>query len=206
MNHLFIDTSNSYCSINLCIKDDLVFTKFWESNNNHSEELYANFIKVTKYLSQVDYVGVLTGPGGFNSIRIGISFAMSIILSKNIKIIGIPTHLVQAIEQIESKKNITTVINCGKNLTSWAKFKNGEIEPEMIGIEKVNSFEGNQFCGETKSITENPRNYKKILKTAEMIIEKNGFNKPDEILPIYSKKPSISKPKEAYRIFEEKGE
>ena len=39
-----------------------------------------------------------------------------------------------------------------------------------------------------------------------MIIEKNGFNKPDEILPIYSKKPSISKPKEAYRIFEEKGE
>jgi len=47
MNHLFIDTSNSYCSINLCIKDDLVFTKFWESNNNHSEELYANFIKVT---------------------------------------------------------------------------------------------------------------------------------------------------------------
>ena len=131
---------------------------------------------------------------------------MSIILSKNIKIIGIPTHLVQAIEHIESKKNITSVINCGKNLTSWAKFKNGEIEPEMIGIEKVNSFEGNQFCGETKSITENPRNYKKILKSAEMIIEKNGFNKPDEILPIYSKKPSISKPKEAYRIFEEKGE
>lgn len=206
MNHLFIDTSTSYCSLNINVKNELVYSKFWKSNNNHSEELYENFSKTKNYLNELDYVGVLLGPGGFNSIRIGISFAMSIILSKDIKIIGIPTHLVQAVDHIESKKNIISVINCGKNITSWAKFKNGLIEPTEIGIEEVNNFDGENYCGETKGYNENPRVYTKILKSADLLINKLGFNNPEDILPIYSKKPSISKPKQAYKIFEDKGE
>ena len=110
------------------------------------------------------------------------------------------------INHIESKKNIISVINCGKNITSWAKFKNGLIDPTEIGIEEVNNFDGENYCGETKGYKENPRCYQKILKSADLLIEKVGFNNPEDILPIYSKKPSISKPKQAYKIFEDKGE
>lgn len=207
MNHLIIDTSSKNSSLVLNINKEIIFSKFWVSENNHSEELYENFSKISSRINEIDYVGILLGPGGFNSIRIGISFALALVLSKDIKIIGLPTHLVQAINHVESKKDITSIIECGKKSISWAKFKNGEIDPVELGTEEINTFSEKNICGEISNISKNnPRPYENIIKTANLLIEKKGFNLPEDIVPIYAKKPSISKPKEAYKIFKIKGE
>ena len=207
MNHLIIDTSSKNSSLVLNINKEIIFSKFWVSENNHSEELYENFSKISSRINEIDYVGILLGPGGFNSIRIGISFALALVLSKDIKIIGLPTHLVQAINHVESKKDITSIIECGKKNISWAKFKNGEIDPVELGTKEINTFSEKNICGEISNISKNnPRPYENIIKTANLLIEKKGFNLPEDIVPIYAKKPSISKPKEAYKIFKIKGE
>tara|TARA_B110001454_G_scaffold145907_1_gene135408 strand:+ start:686 stop:1309 length:624 start_codon:yes stop_codon:yes gene_type:complete len=207
MNHLIIDTSSKNSSLVLNINKEIIFSKFWVSENNHSEELYENFSKISSRINEIDYVGILLGPGGFNSIRIGISFALALVLSKDIKIIGLPTHLVQAINHVESKKDITSIIECGKKSISWAKFKNGEIDPVELGTKEINTFSEKNICGEISNISKNnPRPYENIIKTANLLIEKKGFNLPEDIVPIYAKKPSISKPKEAYKIFKIKGE
>jgi tRNA threonylcarbamoyl adenosine modification protein YeaZ len=207
MNHLIIDTSSKNSSLVVNIDKEIVFSKFWISENNHSEELYENFSKISNRINEIDYIGILLGPGGFNSIRIGISFALALVLSNDIRIVGLPTHLVQAINYVESKKAVTSIIECGKNNISWAKFKNGEIDPVQLGTEDLNTFSGKNICGEINGLSGiNPRPYENIIKTSNLLIEKKGFDLPEDIVPIYAKKPSISKPKEAYKIFKIKGE
>jgi|TARA_B110000263_G_scaffold110521_1_gene96594 tRNA threonylcarbamoyl adenosine modification protein YeaZ len=207
MNHLLIDTSSKNSSLILNINNEIVYSKFWRSENNHSEELYENFSEISNRINEIYYIGILLGPGGFNSIRIGISFALAIVLSKNIKVIGLPTHLVQAINYIESKKDITSIIKCGKNIISWAKFTNGEINPTELGTENINIYNEKNICGEIPDLNDkNPRPYENIIKASNLLIEKNGFDLPEDIVPIYAKKPSISKPKEPYKKFEIKGE
>jgi len=202
MNHLFLDTSTTFCSINLSIKNELVYSKHWESKNNHSEDIYKYFSHISDDLDKVDYIGVLTGPGGFNSIRIGISFVLAVSLSKSIKLLALPTHQVQAIDFINSKKEITSIIQCGKKMISWAEFKGGEFEPINSGIIVENNFIGDGYCGETNDFSvKGPRPYKNILETSNYLINKFGFTQPENILPIYAREPSISKPNEPYKKF-----
>lgn len=200
MNHLFIDTSTRNCSMFLSKENKLTYSKIWVSSNNHSEELSEYFSDIKDSIDDLEYLGVLVGPGGFNSIRIGISFALAISLSKNLKMIALPTHLVQSIDFIKDKKEITSIIQCGKNMTSWAEYKNGLFTPNNSGITKERKYEGINYCGETDDLGDkNPRPYDKILKTSEFIIENEGYTDPENILPIYAREPSISIPKEPYK-------
>lgn len=202
MSHLLIDTSTKNCSLFFSKENKLIYAKSWISENNHSEELNNYFTEIKDLIDNVDYLGVLTGPGGFNSIRIGISFALAISISRNIKMLAIPTHLVQAIDSIIQEKPITSVIQCGKNMTSWAEFKDGKFVHDNFGITKDEIYKGEKYCGETSDLANNiPRPYEKISKTADLLIEKFGYTKPEDVLPIYAKEPSISIPKEPYKKF-----
>jgi tRNA threonylcarbamoyl adenosine modification protein YeaZ len=207
MNHLFIDTSTKNCSLYLSLESKLIFSKSWISDNNQSEELNKYFAEIKNSLAEINYLGILTGPGGFNSLRIGISFALALSLSKNINLISLPTHLVQAIDSVKAKKNTISIVQCGKNMTSWAEFKNGQHIPINSGITKDKIFEGEKYCGESNDQAGlNPRPYEKILEASKYMIEKVGYTEPENILPIYAKEPSISTPKEPYKKFENQGE
>ncbi len=203
MNHLFIDTSTKNCSLFLSIKNELIYSKSWLSENNHSEEINESFSEIKDSLDNIEFLGILTGPGGFNSLRIGISYALAISLSKKINLISLPSHLVQAIESVKSKKDIISIIQCGKNMTSWAEFNNGQHIPTKSGITKNEIFQGEKYCGETSDLGKiNPRPYKNILETSKYLIDKFGYTAPEDILPIYAREPSISSPKEPYKKFE----
>ena len=202
MNHLFIDTSTKNSSMFLSKDNKLIYSKSWLSNNNHSEEINDYFSEIKDSINDLDYIGILVGPGGFNSIRIGISFSLAISLSKNLKMVSLPTHLVQGIDYVLDEKEIISIIQCGKNMTSWAEFKNGIYTPSNSGITKDTKYEGNKYCGETDDLGQkNPRPYDNILKTSKYIIENFGYTKPENILPIYAREPSISIPKEPYKKF-----
>ena len=66
--------------------------------------------------------------------------------------IALPTHLVQSIDFIKDKKEITSIIQCGKNMTSWAEYKNGLFTPNNSGITKDRKYEGINYCGETDDL------------------------------------------------------
>jgi tRNA threonylcarbamoyl adenosine modification protein YeaZ len=202
MNHLFIDTSTKNSSIFLSKDNKLIYSKSWISDNNHSEEINEYFSEINDSINDLNYIGILVGPGGFNSIRIGISFSLALCLSKNLKMVSLPTHLVQSIDHIVDKKEIISIIQCGKNMTSWAEFKNGIYIPSESGITKNKIYEGEKYCGETNDLADkNPRPYDKILKASEYIIKNIGYTEPENILPIYAREPSISIPKEPYKKF-----
>ena len=204
MKQIIVDTSTAKSSLILNNNDIPVYEKFWESNNNHSKDLFEYFLILKKEIGnmrEVDHITVLLGPGGFNSIRVGISFVLGIASSYNINILGIPSHFVQAIHSIIEKQEVTSVIPCGKNKWSWAKFSNGNFEPEKVGlISDFSDFDSNKFKGEIliedKEIT---RDYKKLILSSKVMKKNKGFTKPADVVPIYAKGPSISKPKVPYK-------
>ena len=204
MKQIIVDTSTSKSALILINNDSPVYEKFWETKNNHSKDLYENFLilrKEIENIGDVDYITVLLGPGGFNSIRVGISFVLGIASSYNINILGIPSHFVQAINSIMTKQEIISVIPCGKNKWSWAKFASGSFEPEKVGlISDFSDLGSNKFNGEIliedKEIT---RDYKKLILSSEVMKKNKGFTKPADVVPIYAKGPSISKPKVPYK-------
>ncbi|GIS30498.1 MAG: hypothetical protein Ct9H90mP2_08810 [Dehalococcoidia bacterium] len=107
-------------------------------------------------------MGVLTGPGGFNSIRIGISFALAISISRNIKMLAIPTHLVQAIDSNFSKKTNNIRYTMWEKHDSWAEFKDGKFVHDNFGITKDEIYKGEKYCGETSDLANKiPRPYEK---------------------------------------------
>ena len=204
MKQIIVDTSTSKSSLILVNNDSPLYEKYWESENNHSKDLYEYFQILKEKLGNVedlDQITVLLGPGGFNSIRVGISFVLGIASSYNINILGIPSHVVQVIDFIMEKKEIISVIPCGKNIWSWAKFSNGSFEPEKIGlISDFSDLDSKKFKGEIliedKEIT---RDYKKLILSSKVIKKNKGFTKPADVVPIYAKGPSISKPKVPYK-------
>ena len=66
MSHLLIDTSTKNCSLFFSKKNKLVYSKSWISDNSHSEELNNYFTEIKDLIDDVDYLGVINGPGGFN--------------------------------------------------------------------------------------------------------------------------------------------
>ena len=107
MKQIIVDTSTSKSSLILVNNDSPVYEKYWESENNHSKDLYEYFLILKEKLGNIkdlDQITVLLGPGGFNSIRVGISFVLGIASSYNINILGIPSHVVQVIDFIMEKK------------------------------------------------------------------------------------------------------
>ena len=87
MKQIIVDTSTSKSSLILVNNDSPLYEKYWESENNHSKDLYEYFLILKEKLGNIedlDQITVLLGPGGFNSIRIGISFVLGIASSYNI--------------------------------------------------------------------------------------------------------------------------
>ena len=106
MKQIIVDTSTSKSSLILVNNDSPLYEKYWESENNHSKDLYEYFLILKEKLGNIedlDQITVLLGPGGFNSIRIGISFVLGIASSYNINILGIPSHVVQVIDFLMEK-------------------------------------------------------------------------------------------------------
>ncbi|MDI6739069.1 MAG: tRNA (adenosine(37)-N6)-threonylcarbamoyltransferase complex dimerization subunit type 1 TsaB [Candidatus Edwardsbacteria bacterium] len=95
MNILAIDTSTSWLTI-VCGDQTAIRGKFSENiGNQHSEKLVgaAELLleKSGLKLSDVGLAGVVTGPGSFTGLRVGISFVKGLAMALGIKTIGLNT-------------------------------------------------------------------------------------------------------------------
>ena len=118
---LAIDTSTSRTIVGIVDGDEVLFEKFHEGATDHGRalsQLVAEALKVSRPPKQV-VVGM--GPGPFTGLRVGISFAHTFGLARNIPVIGVCSLDAIAIDQDE----YTVAIDARRKEIYWARYKDG---------------------------------------------------------------------------------
>lgn len=127
---------------------------------------------------------------------------------------GINTHIIESSPYINNYDNdIVSMIPAGKSIYSWARLNKNQpnkiIAENIDDLETISKFDSNvMFCGEssfdlngiidedrilTKSFPTRDPNI--ILDISLDVVKNKKYFDLDELKPIYSRKPSISKPK-----------
>lgn len=119
--YIFVNTSN-HKHIFLALiskKGDILISKKIKSEYQQSEKLLSNIEKILldskKKLQDLKGVICITGPGGFTSLRIGITTANTIAWTLNIPIVGL--------ESKNDQDNLDLINNEFKGIIKLKKFK-----------------------------------------------------------------------------------
>ena len=115
---IIIDTSTPNSLIAL-LKDNQILAKCeWESNNNESKTLLPNINHLIKKnnlnIQSCSKIFAVIGPGGFSSLRIGVSTAKGLSIILGIPLIPIPTLLSSAMEFITENNKVMSITECTK--------------------------------------------------------------------------------------------
>ena len=212
-NILAIDTSTKNAMICIIRDNKLVSSRKWLTKNNHSIELFNNLrdccSESSIKIDEISSIYVAVGPGGFSSIRVGISFALGLAKPKEISVLGIPTFEIEfeKYRKFENIDKIVALIPAGLNAYCWKDCKSGDFsDPDgIIQIhEIVSTFnEDTFFIGEDlKNIFENlpsfkysdqsSRNPENFLKLIKRIIKDKKIADYSNVYPIYSRSPNIN--------------
>ncbi len=118
---LAIDTSTSRTIVGIIDGDEVIYEKFHEGPTDHGRalsQLVAEALKVSRPPKQV-VVGM--GPGPFTGLRVGISFAHTFGLARNIPVIGVCSLDAIAIDA----NDYTVAIDARRKEIYWARYKDG---------------------------------------------------------------------------------
>lgn len=92
---LSIDTSTSFSSISISSEGKILKELTWDAKRNHSVELCPAIWSIMNQLKikpvDLKSVFVAIGPGGFSSLRVGLSFAKAISLTLQIPVVSVRT-------------------------------------------------------------------------------------------------------------------
>ena len=116
---LAIDTSTSRTIIGIIDGDSVLFEKFHEGATDHGRALSQLVAEALKSSAPPQQVVVGMGPGPFTGLRVGISFAHTFALARNIPVIGICS--LDAIDIHES--DYTVAIDARRKEIYWARYR-----------------------------------------------------------------------------------
>jgi len=119
---LAIDTSTSRTSVAIIEDGQVVFSGFQDGATAHGPSLPA-LVQEALAVSDVDDVVVGMGPGPFTGLRVGIAFAQSFALAREIPVRGV-CSLDAIAAQIDDKDFIITV-DARRKEVYWARYTNG---------------------------------------------------------------------------------
>jgi len=218
-----IDTSTRFASVGVADAAKKRATRSWRSNQNHGRELMPAVVESLAELAlnatDVTHVAVATGPGGFSAVRVGISAALGLAVSRKLPVLGIPTHKVEVepfLTEITEEVPIYSLVPAGRNEISWTRHSaaSNTNEPN-VGIaapeELTNLLEPDALvCGEACDLMAGhidqsrfrgsaapTRDANSILDIAIRQFEAGESTLYEELRPIYARPPSISKPNPA---------
>jgi tRNA threonylcarbamoyl adenosine modification protein YeaZ len=118
---LAIDTSTSKTIVGIIEDGAVLFEEAHEGATDHGRalsELVAKALKVSKPPHQV-VVGM--GPGPFTGLRVGIAFAQTFALARDISVIGVCSLDAIKVDQSE----YTVAIDARRKEIYWASYKDG---------------------------------------------------------------------------------
>lgn len=119
---LVIDTSTSRTSVGIVQEGELIWAGFRDGATAHGPAL-PELVQEAISGQSIDEVVVGMGPGPFTGLRIGIVFARSFALARNISLRGV-CSLDAIAAQIKEKDFIVTVDARRKELY-WARYREG---------------------------------------------------------------------------------
>lgn len=135
---LSIDSATHYASVAIGSEDHTLVQASWQSKGNHSEELLPSIEYVLQValpeqrLKAIDAIGVVSGPGSFSALRVGLSTAKGLAFSQDIPLVCINTLELEAYPYRDFEYIICPVIPLGKVEYAYAFFLSREGKWEQI--------------------------------------------------------------------------
>jgi tRNA threonylcarbamoyl adenosine modification protein YeaZ len=167
---LAIDTSTSRTIVGVIDGDNVLFEKFHEGATDHGRALSELVAQALKVCAPPQQVIVGMGPGPFTGLRVGISFAHTLGLARNIPVIG-----VCSLDAIDIKEDQYTVsIDARRKEIYWARYKDGHrVEgPSVSKPAEVNGFIIDQYPDMKKLVA---------LSSTQNITEPLYLRRPDAV-------------------------
>ena len=129
---LALDTSTAQMGLAIYDGSQVVSEYAWRSRLRHTVELAPAIFESLKRcdltMDDIQALGVALGPGSFTSLRVGLSLAKGLALSRHVPLIGIPTLDILAAAQPTSRLPLLVVLEAGRSrfAVGWYKSsKNG---------------------------------------------------------------------------------
>ena len=118
---LAIDTSTSRTIVGIVDGDTVLFEKFHDGATDHGRALSQLVSEALKASRPPQQVVVGMGPGPFTGLRVGIAFAHTFGLARNIPVMGVCSLDAIAIDESE----YTVAIDARRKEIYWARYKDG---------------------------------------------------------------------------------
>jgi tRNA threonylcarbamoyl adenosine modification protein YeaZ len=167
---LAIDTATSRTIVAIIEGGKVLFEGFHEGATEHGFAITELVVEALKVCPKPDQVVVGMGPGPFTGLRVGITFAHSFALARNIPVIGVCS--LDAI--VIDKDEYTVAIDARRKEIYWASYKDGQriAGPEVSKPAEVSGFIIDRYPDLQKLVA---------LSTAENISEPMYLRRPDAV-------------------------
>lgn len=127
---LAIDTSTSQIGLALYDGAQVISEYAWRSSQRHTVELAPAISELLTRcgltMDDIRALGVALGPGSFTSLRVGLSLAKGLALSRHTPLIGIPTLDILAATQPVSKHPLAVLIQAGRGRYALGWYKSSK--------------------------------------------------------------------------------
>lgn len=197
MNILCLNTgfTNADIALHFEGKDYFITT---DSSAKHSENLLPEIEKLlekvckngettSEVLNRIDVISVVTGPGSFTGLRIGISTVKAIALThEHMRIVSLGS--LELIAKLSKNKQKTAVLDAlsGYYFVSCFDGDLCTLEPKMITSGELSNFKNfvsiEKLSFETECVSFSPES---LLKLSLEKINKNQFTSEEKLLPLY---------------------
>jgi tRNA threonylcarbamoyladenosine biosynthesis protein TsaB len=122
-----IDTATNYAGLAIYDGDAICSASYWRANRNHSVEVMPRLARMLRQqsvmASDLSAVAVVTGPGSFTGLRIGLSIAKGLAVACDIPILGVPTLDILAFQHADQRRPIWAVIQAGRSRLCVARYE-----------------------------------------------------------------------------------
>jgi len=119
---LAVDTSTSRTSVAIIEADTVLFSGFLDGATAHGPSLPV-LLQEALTVSGVDEVVVGMGPGPFTGLRVGIAFAQSFALAREIPVRGVCS--LDAIAAQINEKDFIITVDARRKEVYWARYRDG---------------------------------------------------------------------------------
>jgi tRNA threonylcarbamoyl adenosine modification protein YeaZ len=140
---LAIDTATSRTIVAMVDDGKVLFESFHEGATDHGKAITELVVQALKVCPVPNQVVVGMGPGPFTGLRVGITFAHTFALARNIPAIGVCS--LDAI--VIDKDEYTVAIDARRKEIYWASYKDGQriAGPEVSKPAEVEGFILDQY-------------------------------------------------------------
>lgn len=147
MKYLTIDTTTKVTALALAENGNLVAEGFLHTSKTHSERLIPMLDQVLGAaawkLKDLEFIGVVRGPGSFTGIRIGIATAQGLAQVLNLPLIGVLSLDALAWAGYGRSEEIVPILDARKNEWYTAQYRWSEMEQKPLRVREP-------FAGEPK--------------------------------------------------------